>query len=153
MIEPTLQQLTGESLNERTANITDEEHVDIGARGFWISGQQVFFDIRVFNPITQRYGSQELTKACEINECEKKIQYNERILDVEHASFTPLVMTTLGGMGRKTTKFYSRLSESIAEKRKERYNVIKNWISWKISFALVNCVCMCVSGSKSIYSL
>ena len=153
MIEPTLQQLTGESLNERTANITDEEHVDIGTRGFWISGQQVFFDIRVFNPITQRYGSQELTKAYEINEREKKRQYNERILEVEHASFTPLVMTTLGGIGRKATKFYSRLSESIAEKRKERYNVIKNWISWKISFALVNCVCMCVRGSKSIYSL
>ena len=47
-------------------------------------------------------------------------------------SFTPLVMTALGGMGREASKFYSRLSESIAEKRKERYSVIKNWISRKI---------------------
>ena len=62
-------------------------------------------------------------------------------------------MTALGGMGRKTSKFYSRLSESIAEKRKERYSLIKNWISRIISFALVNCVCMCVIGSRSIYPL
>ena len=72
LIEPTLQQLTGKSLHERTANITDEARADIAARGFWISGQQAFFDIRVFNPMAQRYGSQELTKAYQINECEKK---------------------------------------------------------------------------------
>ena len=64
------------------------------------------------------YGSQELTKAYEINEREKKRQYNEQILEVERGSFTPLVMTVLGGMGRESSKFYSRLSESIAEKRR-----------------------------------
>ena len=143
LIEPTLQQLTGESLHERTANITDDARLDIAARGFWISGQGAFFeffDIRVFNPMARRYECQELNKAYEINE-------------VEHDSFTSLVMTALGGMGRETSKFYSRLSESIAEKRKERYSVIKNWISRKISFALVNCVCMCVRGSRSTYPL
>ena len=62
-------------------------------------------------------------------------------------------MTALGGMGREASRFYFRLSESIAEKRKERYSVIKTWISRKISFALVNCVCMCVRGSRSIYPL
>ena len=109
LIELTLQQLTGELLHERTANITDEARVDIDARGFWISGQLSFFDIRAFNLMARRYGSQELTKAYEMNEREKKRQYNERILEVEHDSFTPLVMTALGGMGREASKFYSRL--------------------------------------------
>ena len=77
LIEPTLQQLTGESLNQRIANITDKAQVDIAARGFWISDQWVFFDIRVFSPMAQRHGSQELTKVYEINEREKKKQYNE----------------------------------------------------------------------------
>ena len=88
--------------------------------------------------MARRCGCQELTKAYEINEFEKKRQYNEQILEVEHGSFTPLVMRALSGMGRDASKFYSRLSESIAEKRKEQYSVIKNWISQKISFALVN---------------
>ena len=153
LIEPTLQQLTGESLHERTANITDDVRLDIAVRGFWISGQRAFFDIRVFNPMARRYESQELNKAYEINERENKRHYNERILEVEHGSFTPLVMRALGGIGGEASKFYPRLSESIAEKRKERYSVIKNWISRKISFALVNCVCMCVRGSRSIYPL
>ena len=47
--------------------------------------------------MAQPYGSQELTKAYEINEREKKRQYNERILEIKHGSFTPLVMTALGG--------------------------------------------------------
>ena len=105
LIEPTLQQLTGESLHERTANITNDARVDIAARGFWISGQRAFFDIRVFNPMARRYESQELNKAYEINEREKKRQYNERILEVEHSSFTPLIMTALRGMRREASNF------------------------------------------------
>ena len=89
MIEPTLQQLTGESLHERTANITDKARLDIATRGFWISGQRAFFDISVFNPMAQWYGSQELNKAYEINEREKKRQKNKQILEVKHSSFTP----------------------------------------------------------------
>ena len=103
--------------------------------------------------MARRYESQELNKAYEINEREKKRQHNERILEVEHGSFTPLLMTAIGGVRREASKFYSRLSEPIAEKRKEWYSVIKNWISRKISFALVNCVCMCVRGSISTYPL
>ena len=116
LIERTLQQLTGESLHESTANITEDARVDIATRRFWISGQRAFFDIRVFNPMARRYGSQELNKAYGINEREKTRQYNERFL------YTPLVLTALGGKGREASKFYSRLSESIAEKRKERYS-------------------------------
>ena len=41
--------------------------------------------------MARRYGSQELNKAYEMNGREKKRQYNERILEVEHGSFTPLV--------------------------------------------------------------
>ena len=73
LIETTPQQLTRESLHERTANITDEARVDIAARGFWISGQWAFFYIRVFNPMARRYGRQQLTKSYEIYEREKKI--------------------------------------------------------------------------------
>ena len=57
-------------------------------------------------------------------------------------------MTAFGGMGREAKKFYSLLLESIDEKRKERHSVIKNCISWEISFAQVNCVCMFVTGSR-----
>ena len=36
-------------------------------------------------------------------------------MQVEHGTFTPLVMSETGGMGRESSKFYTRLSELINE--------------------------------------
>ena len=71
-IEPRLQQLTGESFNERTANESDDARADVSAQSFWITGQTAFLDVRVFNPNAKRYVSQELSKAYDVNEKEKK---------------------------------------------------------------------------------
>ena len=49
--------------------------------------------------MARQYRIQKLNKTYEINEREKKRQYNERILEAEHGSFTLLVMTALGVMG------------------------------------------------------
>ena len=49
----------------------------------------------------------------QLNEKEKKRIYNERIMQVEHGTFTPLMMSATGGMGRESSKFYSRLSDLI----------------------------------------
>ena len=79
-----------------------------------------FFDVRVFNPTAKRYTKKELSKSYEINEKEKKRRYNNRILEVEHGRFTPLVFSATGGMGREAKKFYSRLAEIIVEKRQAK---------------------------------
>ena len=69
---------------EATAKKCDEAGLDIAVRGFWVSGQKAIFDIRVFNPIARRYRNSKISKACDVNEREKKRQYNQRILEVEH---------------------------------------------------------------------
>lgn len=43
----------------------------------------------------------KLSKSYEINEKEKNKYYNERIVQIEHGSFTPLVMSTTAGMSRE----------------------------------------------------
>ena len=60
--EPQLQPLSGEKFSEKTSNISDQARVDISARGFWLTGEVAFFDVRVFNPTTKRYVNQELRK-------------------------------------------------------------------------------------------
>ena len=82
--EPVLQPLTGEIL-VNAANRSDEARLDITARDFWIRGKQAFFDVRVFNPFAKRHLKSTLNKAFEINEKEKKIQYNSRVQEVESA--------------------------------------------------------------------
>jgi len=39
------------------------------------------------------------------HEVEKKRDYGDRIHSVEFASFTPLMFSTFGGLGRETTAF------------------------------------------------
>ena len=139
-LEPCLQQLTGELFNERMENKSDDARADVSARSFWITGQTTFFDVRVFNPNAKRYVNQELSKAYDINEKEKKKQYNERILQVEHGTFTPLVMSASGGMSRECQKFYIRLAAMISEKRKQSYSLVPSWLRRKLCFALINSV-------------
>ena len=55
------------------------------------------------------------------NENEKKRMNESRVLEVEQASFTPLVFTTTGGMGRECLRYHSRLAELISVEKGEDY--------------------------------
>ena len=99
-IEPQLQSLSGEHFEAKTANKHEDARLDISARGFWCSGQKALFDVRVFNPVASRYRNTPLSKCYTINENEKKKQYNERVLQLKHGSFTPLVISSNGGFER-----------------------------------------------------
>ena len=149
-LEPRLQPLTGEEFSQATTNTSDEARCDVSARGFWTTSQVAFFDIRVFNPTATRYVNQSPAKSYEVNEKEKKRSYGRRILQVEHGSFTPIVLSATGGMGRESKKFFSRLSEMISEKRKQPYAMVSSWIRRKLSFALIKCVCICIRGSRNV---
>ena len=73
-VEPQLQPLSGETFFEKTADKSDQARVDISGRGFWLTGQVSFFDVRVFNPTAKRYINQEIRKSYEVNQKEKKKQ-------------------------------------------------------------------------------
>ncbi|KAG0723439.1 hypothetical protein GWK47_042743 [Chionoecetes opilio] len=96
--EPTLLPLDGELLRYRTANTAPEARVDICARGFWTRGQRTFLDIRVFDPMAASHRELSLEAVHHRNELEKIRAYGDRILQVDHGTFTPLVFTTSGGM-------------------------------------------------------
>ena len=152
-IEPHLQPLTGEAFKENTANLSDEARCDVSARGFWVAGQVAFFDMRIFNPTATRYSNQSLAKSYEVNEKEKKKAYGERIFQIEHGSFTPIVMSATGGMARESKKFFSRLAAMIADKRKQSISLISSWIRRKLAFALIHSISMDLRGSRSVSSL
>jgi len=150
-IEPALQPLSGENF-ERPTNTNDEARCDVSARNFWQRGQVAFLDVRVFNPTAARYSKLEVERCYEINEREKKRQYNDRIMEVDHGSFTPIVISANGGMGREATKFYTRLSQMIADKRKQNYSLIKSWIRRKICFSLIKSIILCIRGSRNVFN-
>ena len=95
-IEPQLLPIMGETFSNRTANTSDEARVDIKLRGFWVRDQQAFFDVRVLDPNANRYLNKAHPQCYIQNEKEKKLQYNERVLEIDHGSFTPLYSRFMG---------------------------------------------------------
>ena len=48
----------------------------------------------------------------------------QRVLEVEHATFTPLVLATNGGMEEEFSRFVSELSNKLVVKKDESYATI-----------------------------
>ena len=89
-IKPKLTLLTGEELGSRTANTTNEARIGVRARGVWERGQQAFLDLKVFDSNAYRYLNKSLQQCHVMNEQEKKRAYSERVLQIEHGTFTLL---------------------------------------------------------------
>ena len=99
--------MTDEQLSLRTANREDGARLDIVADNFWgRDRQRAFFDVRVFNPFAQSHCNTSLPQCYRRNELEKKRAYDERVREIEHGSFSPLVFSTSGGMGTTATVVY-----------------------------------------------
>lgn len=85
-----------------------------------------------------------------MHEDEKKRKYAERVNDIEHGTFTPLVFSTTGGMSKECTRYHSRLAELIANKKNETYSSTISWIRAKISFSILRSALVCLRGSRTV---
>ena len=82
---------------------------------------------------------------------EKKRSYNQRVIQIEHGSFTPVVLSAYGGTGRETHYFIKTLVEKLAKKSGIEQSVVTNYIRTKISFAQTRALINCIRGSRSRY--
>ena len=146
--EPVLQDITGEELN-RGANIATDARLDIAARGFWERQRSAFFAVRTCHPNADSYRDMDLNQIYKQHETEKKRQYASRILEVEQATFTPLVFSTVGGMAAECKRYHSRLAELLATKKGERYATTMSWIMARMAFALLRSALLCLRGSRA----
>jgi hypothetical protein len=147
--EPKLQALGGEEFSRAT--LTGEQaHPDIRARGYYRAGQQAFFDVKVMNPNSESYLNISTEKVYERAEQQKKSAYNERILQVEHGSFTPLIFSVSGGMGTQAKTFAKMLCNKIAYKKRQEYSDVMNMFRCKLSFLIQKMVLLCIRGSRSL---
>ena len=148
-IEPPLQPLSGESLSTGV-NVEEEARLDIKARGFWNRDEMAFFDVRIFNPFAKSYLNTKIETVFRQQEAEKKREYGERVIRIEHGSFTPLVMSAYGGCGVETSRCISKLVDKISEKFDMDRSNVANYIRTKLSFHLVRSQVLCIRGSRSI---
>ena len=69
-------------------------------------------------------------------------------MNLEKASFTPLVFTTSGGMAPESEKLYKQVAETLAQKSGEKYADVVSHIRRRLRFALLRSVLMAVRGVR-----
>ena len=147
--QPALQDVSGEHLY-RGSNKAQGAGLDIHARGFWKRHQSAFVDVTVFHPNAASYGDlapQQIYRIYADNE--KKCLYSRIFLEIEHGTFTPLVCTTTGGMGKECLMYYRRLAQLVPIKKGEQYAKTISWIRTRTSFALLRSALVCLRGSRT----
>ena len=147
-IKPVLQDISGEHLN-RGSNKAQDARLDIHARGFWERHRSAFFDVRVCHPNAVSYRDLEPQQIYRIHENGKKRLHSRRVLDIKHGTFTPLVFTTTGGIGKECLMYHSLLAQLIAIKKGKQYAKTISSIRTRTSFALLKSALVCLRGSRT----
>jgi hypothetical protein len=146
--EPKLAPLTGEVLQPLTAITADEARADIRVRSFFQRQRNAFFDVRVFYPHASSYLSKSLQSLYTSMEKSKKREYGDRISQVEHGSFTPLIFSSVGGMGIEANEVLKRMALVLSEARNEPYSHTMCVLRCRIAFALMRASSVCLRGSR-----
>ena len=151
--EPMLRPVVNKSGYPRTAKLEDNARLDVRARGFWRDGQNAFFDVRVTNADSDSQQNATVSSVLRRHELEKKRNYNRRIMEVEHGTFTPLVFTTSGVMGHECSIYHKNLALKLSLKRNERYEEVVRYLRVKLSFLALKSTLLCLRGSRTTFKV
>jgi hypothetical protein len=147
-IEPQLQQLSGEVFEYKSANKEEEARSDIKCCGFWSTMRQAYFDVKVVSPFARSYAHMKAAALFRMAERSKIREYRERIRNVEHGDFTPLVFTCAGGMAPQSHFVLKQLAEKLSKKQNIQASVVSGWLRCRISFALLRTTLLCVRATR-----
>ncbi len=149
-IEPELQEITTETMSGRSANTTIGARLDVAASGLWGGRRErTLMDVRVFNPFAPSNRNTTLDQCFRKHEREKIRAYGQRVREVEHATFVPIVMSATGGLSKQATNFYKRLASLLAEKWDQPYSTTLHWLRCSLSFSLLRSAIQCIRGARS----
>ena len=124
------------------------ERPDVSARGVWSKYERTFFDVKVMHPTADSHMQKSLAGLYAEGEAEKKRKYNQRIINVEKATFAPLLFLTTGGMGPECSRVNKRLAELTSLKTGESYSLVIKHLRTRLRFALLRATLIAVRGVR-----
>jgi hypothetical protein len=148
-VEPKLQELSGEEFEFKSANKDAEARSDIKCCGFWSNQRQAYFDVKVVSPFARSNVHKKPAQLFNAAERSKIREYRERIRQVEHGDFNPLVFTCTGGMAPQCHLVLKRLAEQMSKKQNIQHSVVSGWLRCRLSFALLRTTLLCVRATRS----
>ena len=129
-------------------NAADEARLDISARGLWSGGEKTMFDVKVTHPTAPSYLNKSMDAIYRDSEYSKKYDYQQRVLNVEKCSFTPLVFSTTGGMAPDCTRTNKRIATLISVKTGESYSHVVSHLRTRLRFALLRACLVAIRGFR-----
>ena len=100
------------------------------------------------NPLAKS-NSHSISSSYRKHENIKRRAYGQRIREIEHGCFTPLVLSLTGGMGPAASVCYKRLASMLAQKRDQEYSSTMAWLRCSLNFALLRSSIQCIRGARS----
>ena len=100
------------------------------------------------HPNSPSYVNKPIKDVYVSHEQEKKRKYNERVLQIEKGTFTPIVGSTFGGWGNEADKHHKRIATLIAAKRNEEYSDVINYVRTRLRFSLLKSILTAVRGVR-----
>ena len=147
--EPPLEPLSGEEFKHKSAIVTDDARSDVRVRGYWSNMRNAFFEFRVFYPHARSTAS--LLLICNKFQKDRKREYEQRIRQVEDGDFTPMIMSSTGGMGPQMSMTLKHLAQKFSDKCKQKYARVMSVLRCKFAFAVARAAIVCLRGSRSRY--
>ena len=105
-------------------------------------------DVRVTHMNSKSYKDMNAAQVYKQHEGEKKRKYNQRVLQVEKASFTPLIFSTTGGMAPECERFHKKVAAMISDKTKEDYSKVMDYIRTRVRFTILKSTLVALRGEK-----
>ena len=146
-VEPELMPIERDGPQGRR-NMADRARLDVAGVGVWGAYEKTYLDIRIMHPNSPSYVNKPIQDLYASHEQEKKRKYNERVLQVERGSFTPIVGSTSGGWGKEADKHHKRIATLIAIKRNEEYADVISHIRTRLRFSLLKSILTAVRGVR-----
>ena len=130
------------------SNLAPDARMDVVANGLWRPFQTTYFDVRVFHPNSTSYLKTPIERLYRMNEAAKNQAYGRRVREVEGGSFTPLVMSTSGGMAKEFEKTLRRMASRVAMRAEEKYSQVINHLRTRLRFALLRACLIALRGER-----
>ena len=108
---------------------------DLSIRGVWQPKTLALFDVRVTDTDGLWHSQQVVTTILSSAEEENKKKYSEAAL--HRASFTPLVVSVDGALGREANFFVKHLAQKLAHKWEKSNSEVIGWMRARLSFAIL----------------
>ena len=67
------------------------------------------------------------------------------MIQMEKGAFTPIVMSTSGGVGNEADRHHKQIASLIAEKKRESYADVPNYIRTRLRFCLLKSVLIAIT--------